>query len=67
MIHLLDDALLYLLRQNVLVQYGNNPNVFCCNNLNALFQYRPTLVKWICCDINISKHCYSTDLDAINN
>ena len=43
MILLLYDALLYLLQQNVLMQYSNNCNVFCCNNRNALFQYRPTL------------------------
>ena len=44
MMHLLDDALLYLLQQNVLMQYSNNHNVFCSNNRNALFQYRPTLI-----------------------
>ena len=49
MIHLLCDALL-LLKQNVLMQYSNNRNVFCCNNRSALFQYCPTLLHmqlWI--------------------
>ena len=49
MIHLLCDALL-LLKQNALMQYSNNRNVFCCNNRSALFQYRPTLLHmqlWI--------------------
>ena len=45
MIHLLDDALLYLLQQNILMQYSNNRNVFFYNNRNALFQYRPTLLR----------------------
>ena len=34
-----------LLQQNVLMQYSNNRNVFCRNNRNALFQYRPILVN----------------------
>ena len=38
MIHLLDDALLNLLQQNISMQYSNNHNVFYCNNCNVLFQ-----------------------------
>ena len=38
-------VVLYLLQQNVLMQYSNNRDVFLSNNRNALFQYHPTLAS----------------------
>ena len=32
-----------------LMQYSNNRNVFCCNDHNALFHYRPTLLQGYGC------------------
>ena len=46
--HFLDDVVLYLIQQNVLMQYSNNRYVFICNNRNTLFQYRPTLLEKSC-------------------
>ena len=62
MIHLLDGALLYLLKQNVLMKNSNNRNVFYRNNCNALFQYRPTLINSIC---NVS--CVLTKLIVMSS
>ena len=39
-----------------LMQYSNNRNIFCCNDRNTLFQYRPTLMHTYCMRVHTHRH-----------